>query len=862
MIHLLKHKILPLIYARRDMRAGLKGFYIFLACLVLGVGAIAGVQSLSRGLVQSLHHDGRFILGGDIAYRTVYTPAPEKQLRYLNDHVGPMTTVIETRAMARTTDGKNSTLVALKAVGVFYPLYGKLTIVDEKGDPVKTKSMQDLILQKVVNGKQDGQWGALVEKEVLTRLHIRLGDRIAIGQQRFRVNGIIARAPDRAGDFHLALGPGIIIAKAAFPSTGLDTLGSQVYYDYKVIVPNIHTFDDLRSVERRIAEKFPDAMWRQRDFLTAAPRLKHLVDLLTLFLTLIGLSTLLVGGVGISNAVRSFLETKLPNIATMKCLGASETFVFRVYMLQVFFLATAGIALGLAAGVFVSKLAGAFLTARLNLTDQVHVYPAALALAAAFGYLVTFCFSLWPVGRAVRVAPTDLFRDMIAPQEKNPSLNVILLTIIFAQSLALLAIVTSSDPRLVVWFVAGAGGVFAIFYGYAALMKALAKRIRLAAVPELRMALANLHRPGNISSSVILSLGLGLTVLVAVALVRFNFIRLITDDISAAAPTFFFLDVQQDQRAAFAKLINGFPTTHDLKMLPSFRGRVIAVNGQDAAKALKDKNESWVVNSDRGFSYTATLPAHSHIIAGKWWPKTYHGPPVISISTEVAKAFDIGVGAHITVNIFGQSITAKVANVRKVDWASFTMNFAITFAPGVLEKAPATYLSTVIVDKSRADALQRKIADAFPNVTSVKVGDALAEARVFIRAVAQAVSISAAVTLLAGTLVLAGGIAAARRRHLYDAVILKVLGATRRRILETFLLEYGLLGVLTVVIACYLGTFSAWAMQTYVMNLPWKFDAAALAGVTILCLSITLIAGFLGTWRALRQKPAPYLRNL
>ncbi|MBU6475869.1 MAG: FtsX-like permease family protein, partial [Alphaproteobacteria bacterium] len=698
----LKKIFLPLIYARRDMRAGLKGFYIFLACLVLGVGAIASIQSLSRGLVESLHHDGRFILGGDIALRTVYTPAPPEQVRYLHDHVGPMTTVIETRSMARTTDGKRSTLVNLKAVGVFYPLYGALKIVDEKGDIIKTRSMQDLILQNVVGGRENGIWGALVDSGVLARLHLHLGDWITVGKQRFQIHGIIAREPDRAADVSLAIAPSMIISDAAFPSTGLDTLGSQVYYDYKVIVPGIRTFADVRKVEKKIENRFPHAAWQGRDFLTAAPRLNHLVDILTLFLTLIGLTTLLVGGVGISNAVRSFLETKLPNIATMKCLGAPDKFVFRVYTLQVFFLATFGIALGLGAGVFVSKLAGSFLTAKLNLTDQVQIYPAALLLAAAFGYLTTFCFSLWPVGRAVRVAPTDLFRDLVAPKDQRPALNVILWTVIAAQALALLTIGTSSDPHLVVWFVAGAIATFALFYGYAALMKGAAKRVHVPAAPELRMALANLHRPGNISSSVILSLGLGLTVLVAVALVRFNFIRLITDDISASAPTFFFLDVQQDQRAAFAKMVESFPTAHDLKMLPSFRGRVIAVNGVAAAKALKDQNDAWVINSDRGFSYTSALPAHSQVVKGKWWPADYKGPPLVSISTEVAQAFDIGVGDKITVNIFGEDMTATVANVRKIDWASFTMNFAITFAPGVLESAPATYLSTVIVAKGKA----------------------------------------------------------------------------------------------------------------------------------------------------------------
>ncbi len=268
-----------------------------------------------------------------------------------------------------------------------------------------------------------------------------------------------------------------------------------------------------------------------------------------------------------------------------------------------------------------------------------------------------------------------------------------------------------------------------------------------------------------------------------------------------------------------------------------------------------------MINSDRGFTYTGELPAYSNITAGKWWDKNYKGPPLISIATNVARAFNIGVGDKITVNILGTDITATVANVREIDWSSFTMNFAITFAPGLLEKAPANYLASIIVAKDREEDLQTKISHQFPNVTSVRVGDALDEAQTFVRAIAQTVSISAGVTLLAGTLVLAGGIAAARRRHLYDAIILKVLGATQRRILKTFLFEYGILGLLTVVIAAGLGTVAAYAVQKFVKDLSWKFDWPVLFSVTALCLGITLIAGFLGTWRALQQKPAPYLRN-
>jgi len=858
----LKKFFLPFIYARRDLRAGLKGFYIFLACLVLGVGAIASIQSLSRGLVESLHHDGRYILGGDIALRTIYQPATPEQIRFLHDKIGPLTIVMETRAMARRADGQQAALAELKAVDPFYPLYGRLEIVDEKGDPVKG-SLQDQILPLYTPDRQEikDSWGAVVEKELLSRLHLHIGDRIFVGQQGFQVRGIISKEPDRVGSMHFSLAPRLMISSQAVDATGLKQLGSQVYYDQKILVPYIHNFDDLKAVEKRIAQEFPHAAWKGRDFLTASPQVEHMINRLTLFLTLIGMTTLLIGGVGISNAVRSFLESKLANIATMKCLGASDKFVFRVYMIQIVMLATLGVLIGLLVGVLTAQGAGALLTAKLALTDEVHTYPAALLLATAFGYLTTFCFSLWPIGRAVRVSPTDLFRDLIAPVSKKPSLNIILWTLIAAQSLALVAILSSTDQKLVVWFVGGAIATFAIFYAYSALMKFSMKRLKLPAAPEVRMAIANLYRPGNISTSVILSLGLGLTVLVAVALVQFNFTRLIREDMSVDAPSFFFLDIEPGQRDDFAKMMAAEPSAHGLVMMPSFRGRITGVKGKKPEDALVDQNESWVINSDRGFTYTADLPAYSRIVAGKWWDKNYSGPPIVSIATNVAKAFNIGVGDEITVNILGTDITATVANVREIEWSSFTMNFAITFAPGILEKAPANYLATVVISKDREEDMQTKISQRFQNITSVRVRDALDAAQTLIRAIAQAVSISAGVTLAAGTLVLAGGIAAARRRHLYDAIILKVLGATRGRILRTFLLEYGLLGLLTVVIAAVLGTLSAYAVQTYIMDLAWKFSWGALVGVTVLCLIITLTAGFLGTWRALQQKPAPYLRN-
>lgn len=854
--------LLSLKYARRELRAGLGGFYIFLACLVLGVAAIAAVRSLSLGMIESLHYDGRYILGGDIALRTIYAPATQEQVRFLKKEMGPVTTVMETRAMARRDDETQATLTELKAVDVFYPLYGSIEYADGRGEKIDTPLQDLLVAPHDEKGEEvTGDWGALVEKELLGRLGLAVGDTMRIGNGKFQVRGIITKEPDRISGLRFSLAPRVMISSLVFGATGLSEKGSQVYYDHRIFMPQIKTPQDLADAQKEISDAFPDANWRGRNFYNAAPGVERWIDRLSLFLGLIGLTTLLVGGVGISNAVRGYLDARLPAIATLKCLGASGRFVFSVYTAQILLLAACGIAGGIALGAGAARVAGHFLTAHLSLSDKVGIYPEALGLSALFGVLTTLAFSFWPLGRSAEVSPADLFRDAVVQGGKRPGLNVMLGVLISAQMLALLVIMGASDQRFAVWFTGGTLAAFALFAGYAAGLKALLARLRLQVGPEMRMAVANLHRPGNISSSIILSLGLGLTVLVAIALVEYNFSRLLKEDLAQDAPSFFFLDIQPGQKDAFAAMMETQPSARKLQMTPSLRGRIVSVNGIPSEQALVDKQESWVISSDRGFTYTQTQPPYSRITAGEWWPADYQGPPLVSIATDVARAFDIGVGAELVINILGREITAKVASVREIDWASFTMNFAVTFAPGALESFPAGYLSTVIIDPAQEEAMQVAIAKDFPNVTSVRVREALDTAETMIRGIAQAVRISAGVTLLAGLLVLAGGIAAARRRHIYDAVILKVLGATRRRILATFLLEYALLGGVTVFIAAALGTAAAYGTLRYIMAIGWSFSFQAIALVVVLCLGVTVLAGYAGTWQALRRKPAPYLRN-
>lgn len=834
---------LALTYARREMRAGLAGFYVFIACLILGVAAIAAVQSLSRAMQESLLHDGRYILGGDVAVRTLYQPAQQEQLDFMRRELGEVSRTANLSTMARTADNSRATMIELKAVDSLYPLYGKAEFTDAAGVKLD-KTPQQLT--------KDG--GAAVELGLLTRLNIKLGDKIFIGEKDFTVTGVISREPDRIGFEGFSLAPRIIIGWDDLPATKLMEGGNLASYSQRIKT------DKALLAEKMLNAKFPGQNWRIRDYTSSSPRIERYINRLAFFLTLTGLTTLLVGGAGISNAVRGYLDGRMAHIATLKCLGASSGFVLRVFLLQISFIAALGTAIGLGIGAGAAHYASGLLTAKLSLTDLKSIYPDALALSAAFGLLAALAFTLWPLGRAVKVSPAGLFRDAVAHASVRPSPAIIAIIALAGILLAVLAVASSADKFFAVWFTGGAAAAFLLLLGLSALVKAILSRIK-PRQPEARMAVANITRPGNVSTGILLSLGLGLAVLVAIALVEYNFSRLVNEDLSHEAPSFFFTDIQPDQVADFEKTVKSFASARDIKMTPILRGRIVKVNGEPAEKKVADKRHEWVTRSDRSFTYMAQQPKHGEMTAGKWWPKDYSGDPVVSISTEVAEAFDIGVGDSITASILGVEVTAKVMSIRNVDWSSFTMNFAVTFNPGALQDAPATYMATAIAAPEEEEALMAKLAAAVPNVTSIRLRDALEVAGTIIGSVAQAVRISAGVTLLAGALVLAGGIAAARRRHAYDAVILKVLGASRRRIFAAFLLEYGILSLSAALLAALIGAVAAWAAVTFVMHLPWKFSLAALLGVAALCISITLLAGFSGTYAALRQKPATYLRN-
>jgi len=820
----------------------MRGLRIFLACIVLGVATIAGIGSLAAAVVAGIKADARDLLGGDAEVRLAYRRVDAAERAFLVQG-GRLSEIATMRAMARTQSGDRRSLIELKAVDPAYPLYGMVALAP-------AQSLGGAL------DRRGGHFGAAVDPAILERLGLVLGDSVKIGEATLQLRAAIEREPDAAAG-GLEYGPRVIVSTEALAESGLIRPGALVTYHYRLQLPR---GVDPASWAARAQNAFPEAGWQIRTFDAASPGLQRLIDRVALFLTLVGLTALLVGGVGIGNAVGGYIAGKTATIATLKCLGAPTRLVFAVYFVAVTALALLGIAAALVLGALVPVVSMPFLARVLPVSIRLGVYPGPLALAALFGILTTLVFALWPLAGIGRVPAGALFRDTVDPARRWVPLPVIAATGLLALGLAALAVVSAQDRRVALWFVAGAVGAFALFRLAGAAVMSGARALGRPHRPALRLALANLHRPGAPTAQVMLSLGIGLTVLVAIALVEGNLSREVENRLPAEAPAFFFIDIQPDQLAGFEAIVRATPGAR-FDEVPMMRGRITRLNGVPVEEATVAPEARWALRSDRGLTYAATLPKGSQLAAGSWWPPDYRGPPRVSFDAALARGMGLKVGDSLSVNLLGREITAVIANLRAIDWERLGINFALVFAPGTLESAPQTHLAAVYLPQAEEEKLVRAVTESFPNVSAIHVREALAAVDRLISTIGDAVRLTAMVALAAGMLVLGGAIAAGHHRRVYDAVVLKVLGATRGDLARAFLIEHGLLGVLSALVACALGTIAAYFLVTRLMKIEWVFLPLPLLSTLGLAIVLTLVLGFAGTWRALGAKSARYLRN-
>jgi putative ABC transport system permease protein len=736
--------------------------------------------------------------------------------------------------------GDTVVLVEIKGVDAAYPLYGEAVV-------------ENTTLQAAL-APAGGLPGAVADRVLFERLRAAVGDVIQVGEGRFRLTGVLLQEPDRVTDV-FALGPRIMVGAESFKETGLVRPGSLFRAEYLLRLPA----DKAKSAMDTLRRRFPESGWRVRDYTDAAPGIRTMLDRLRVDLTLVGLAALLTGGLGIAGGVRGYLEGRLAHIAAMKCMGGSTQVLFVSYLLQILALGAVGTGLGLAGGGFAPWILKRFGAELLPIHIHLRIYTGPLVQAVLFGLVTTLAFALPPLFRAVLVRPSGIFRGYVSENKAMPPVALAFSALFFVLFAGMIFLFTG-DFRLSSWFVGGVVVAWLLFKVMAEVIRRLARNVPPLPWPGLRVGMANIHRPGSPGVSLVFALGFGLTALTAVTMVNAALHRSLSTELAEQAPVFFFMDIRPQEVEDFRTQVLSMPGVGRLDLRPMIRGHITAIKDVPVEKAVVSEEVRWAVRGDRGLSYGPDFPAGNTLLRGTWWEKDYAGPPLISLTSDLARGFDMDIGDRLSLNVLGRTLTGTVANIRDANWQSLAMQFAIIFSPGVLESAPQNWLGAVY-DVDQDELLFRRVTDEFPDVAVVSVREVLENAAAMMRRMARIFQVMAGLALVVGFLVLAGAFSADQHRRIYDSVVYKVCGATRRDILMVLVAEFSLAGLFAGFGGLVLGTLAAWGVVRGLLHLPFRPDLILSLFTVSAGTGISLFTGLLGTWRALGREAAPLLRN-
>lgn len=831
--------------ARRELRGGLAGFRVFLMCLALGVAAIAAVGTVRAGLEQGLANEGGVILGGDAELKFTYRFADADERAWMDQVALKTSEIADFRSMA-VTQKPNSieerALTQLKAVDAHYPLTGD----------VELEGASDLASAFAT---RDGVPGAVMDPVLITRLDLEVGDRFTLGEQEFRLAAALLREPDAAGA-GFGLGPRTMVLRKDLAQSGLLEPGTLFESKYRMI------FDDradLESLKQQAQEQFIEKGVRWRDMRNGAPGIARFVERIGAFLVLVGLAGLAVGGVGISAAVRAYLETKTEVIAILKTLGAEGRTIFTAYFIQIGILTALGIALGLALGTVLPFAIAPLLEARFPFPIDISLHAAPMIEAATYGVLTALLFTLWPLAKTEKIRAAALFRSISGGEQGLPRARFIVVTALLLALLVVTAATFSGVPRLTIWAFVGVIGALGLLLLMAGGLRILVRKTGALARGNtaLRLAMSSIGAPGGEARSVILSLGLGLSVLAAVGQIDSNLRAASDQDLPDVAPSYFFVDIQPDQIAEFKDKAAMNTGINRVQSAPMLRGIITRINDRPAQEVA---GEHWVLRGDRGVTYATEPPENSKITEGAWWPEDYTGPPLMSFGAEEAAEMGLKLGDKLTVNILGRDLTAEIASFRSVDFSDASMNFVMIFNPSALAGAPHSHIATIYAEEEAEAGFVRDVSRAYPNISAIRVRDAIARVTEALGAIAAATSFGAGATLLTGFVVLIGAAAAGERSRVFEAAVLKTLGATRGTILASFAMRSALLGAAAGIVATLAGAIAGWAVMVFVMENSFRFNWMSALMIIVGGATITTIAGLVFAWRPLASRPATTLR--
>ncbi|WP_374393530.1 ABC transporter permease [Sphingopyxis sp.] len=823
--------------ARRDLATRIRGLRLLAVCLFLGVATLAAIGSLTSGITSELERRGQTILGGDIEFSLPQREASAEEMAGFRS-IGAPSATVRLRAMANAPGG-DALLSELKGVDGAYPLYGTMRLESgaRRGAP-----------------PAGSIW---IGKDLASRLGLTVGGDVKFGEKSFRIDGVIAEEPDRLGE-GFTLGPVAIIGLGDLPATQLIQPGSLYESKYRVRLP---ASANPAAVGKALSARFPDAGWDITDSSNGAPGTRRFIERMGQFLSLVGLAALVIAGIGVGNGVASYLAGKRPGLATLKVLGADSAVVLRIYGLQILAVAAASITAGLVVGALMPSLIGAVAGDVLPVRPGFALYPLPLIVSAAYGLLIAIAFALPPLAATRHVPAAGLYRATVDGGARIDRRTVVSVGAALA-AIITLAVGTAREPLFALSFIGAAIGLLLILVGLGWLVRRTASGVPRPKRPLLRLAVANLHRPGAATGALVVALGLGLTLFVTLAAIQTSITAEIARTVPQRAPSFFVLDIPRGDAPKFRSMIVEAAPDAQVNMIPALRGSVTEYKGQRVDELAELPEGAWVLRGDRGLTYSPTLPNGSELVGGTWWAADYKGPPLVSVEQEVAASLGLKLGDTLSVNVLGVEVQAKVASFRTVEWDNFGLNYVLVFSPGTFDAAPHNMVATVAVPPKAEVELARSIPRAFPSASLIQVRDVVSQVTTLLTQMSQAIAAAASIAILAGIAVLIGAIAASRERRVYDSVILKLLGATRGQILSAQAMEYAVLAGILALLALGLGLAGAWYVVTQLFDFRFAPDPLIVGLTLVGGAGLSFVIGIAGSWPLLSAKPAQALRSL
>ncbi len=816
--------------ARRDLSGGVGGLWLLFVCLAIAVAGLAAVTSLASSIRSTIDQNARGLLGGDLALSVAQRSA----------------TAEERAAMARLGEVSESTTLRSTALANGQTALVELSGVDRGWPAAGAVSLSAGSMP--ATGAE-----AAIGRELAERYDLRLGSRLQLGFAQFSVSGIITELPAPSG---FALAPPVLVSREGLLATRLVQPGSLYTSSYRLALP---AGANSGAIGRTFQQRFPEGGWRVTDKGDAASGTRRFTDRTGQMLLLIALGALGVGSIGIASAVAAYAASRRSTVAILKVHGASRRDLFLMLGTSVAVLTVAATVVGLALGALVPAIVGTAAADLLPVKPDPRPQWAALGQSALFGALVTLAAAWGPLARAVRARPAATLRGDI--EDSRPALRDLLVPLVAVAGVVALALLTSLSPEVTLSAFAGGLLLAGLFAGAGWLLARTARRAGARGGPLVRLGLAALHRPGAATIRLSVALGLGLSLLVALAGIGGSVRSELGGTIPAKAPALFMLDIPAAEEARFRALAVRHLPGSELRLVPSLRGPVTALNGQPVS-ALKSVPEgAWILRGDRGLTFAAELPVGNEVVEGAWWPADYQGPPLVSLDVEAGRALGLKIGDTITIAVLGVPIEARIASFRTIDWRSFGFNFAIIFAPGTLENAPYTLMATAAPEAGGSTiAFERALAQALPMVSTIRVGDVVARVTAVLEGLDAAIRLATAVAILIGVAVLAGAVTATRRTRMRESVLLKLVGATRGQVLTAQAIEFLAMSGGIVSLAFVAGTAAAWGVTTQLFELPFQPDWTSLLLLPLIGMIVAVGTALIAAWPALRVRPATALR--